>query len=163
MMRSTTIVQGSLALVLAGCGGTTEHSATARKPIEQIEAPSPPSARALSEETYDETCPFRGTWEGEIVGGPFAGETIRFVVDEGRNVRAVAGPSPVSQSWSLYENVLSVHNRSDVPYTGPCSPETSATYELDFAPGCRTVRMVSLEDPCEERRRTMDWLVLELQ
>ena len=148
---------GVLSLLIVGCGGTTEHSPAALKPIED---PPPPAGQG-GEAGDDDSCPVAGTWAGRIAGGPFAGDVIRFAFGHDRDVRAVAGPSPVNQTWSLYENVLSVQDRSDSSYTGSCSSGVGATYEIDFGPGCRTIRIVSLEDPCDERRHTMDWLELE--
>lgn len=146
MGRLTTIA--ALGLLVA-CGGTTEHSRHAQK---QAGVPS------RAEPSNETTCPVTGTWEGRVPGGPFAGETTRFQFEEGGAVTALAGPSPIDPSWSLYGNLLSVRDG-----TGSCSPEARASYELDFDPACTEMRIIAIEDPCDERRRTMDWLVLTRQ
>ena len=153
-----------------GCGGTTanpppeEGDSAGTQPVDSTRPEqTTPGLTDLPEEVQEEACAMQGAWAGQIQGGPFAGETMRLVVDAEGAVTASAGPNVANQSWSLYEDILSVQHRSDTIWTGVCDAEESATYEVNMAQQCTVMRLVAKNEPCDARRQTMDGLELALE
>jgi uncharacterized protein YkwD len=105
-----------------------------------------------------EQCSLEGTWQGVVPDGMLRGNALSLVFRGDGTATGTAGSVRLDTRWVREGELVRINDTGAWPQLAACPAAQTGVYTLAFDSGCRSVRVVSSDDVCSHRNRTLQGL-----